>query len=200
MMNSEHAIGNIRTKKAVLRKEMLAKRRAMSKEECDERSRMICENFLKSSDYKNADSILLYKAYNNEVDTDMIFSRALSDGKIVAYPRSAIVGGEPDLCFYVINDLTQLKAGFMGIEEPDEKKCKVFEGKADICIAPGVAFDRKCHRIGYGKAFYDTFITKCKPSKIIGLAYEIQISDDIEPEESDRAVDAVMTESVRYGI
>ena len=191
--------GNIRTKKALIRKEKLSLRHALSADECAEKSKMICESFLKSGDYKNAETILLYKAYNNEVDTDLIFKRALSDGKTVAYPRSRMVDGEPDLTFYVIEDQDQLKAGFKGIPEPDAgASAKVFSGQADICIAPGVAFDRKCHRIGYGKAFYDRYIRLNEPRKVIGFAYDIQMADDFEPEENDRSANMVITDRAVY--
>ena len=198
-MSTDNNTGNIRTKKALLRKEILAKRRALSEEECAGRSKKICENFLASDEYKKAQTILLYKAYNNEVDTDPIFERAVSDGKIVAYPCSRIVDGEPDLTFYVVNDPKQFKEGFKGILEPDaDTAVKVFNDRADICITPGVAFDRKCHRIGYGKAFYDRYLRQSNPGKVIGFAYEIQMTDDFEPEGSDRAVNMVITDCAIY--
>ena len=192
-------IGNIRTKKAVIRKERLAKRRALSADERERYSRIICDTFCGSEEYKNAKTILLYKAYNNEVDTDIIFDRAVADGKTVAYPRSGISEGEPELKFYVTNDLSKLSEGFKGILEPDITGDTVlFEGRADICVTPAVAFDKKCHRIGYGKAFYDRYIRLSRPGKVIGLCYDIQITDDFEPEDSDMAVDMVITETAVY--
>ena len=185
--------------KAVIRKEMLEKRRALSKEECRMMSEMICRRFLETDEYRNADSILLYKAYNNEVDTDMIFEQAFADGKKVAYPLSKIADGEPVMTFYVIDDIAQLQSGYMGILEPDiSKQPEPFEGNADICITPGVAFDSKCHRIGYGKAFYDRYIRLNAPRTVIGLAYEIQMADDFRPEDTDRTVDMVITDKTVY--
>ena len=170
-MTEENNVGSIRTRKAIIRKEMLSKRRALSEKERNEYSAKICNAFLESDEYKKAGSILLYKAYNNEVDTDLIFARAISDGKKVAYPLSRINDGEPDLDFYLISDQDQLTEGFMDIPEPDTKKgLQKFTGTADICIAPGVGFDRKCHRIGYGKAFYDRYIRLNPPKTVIGLA------------------------------
>ncbi len=198
-MSEDSNLGSIRTRKAMIRKEILAKRHALSKEECASMSRKICETFLASDEYKNAGSILLYKAYNNEVDTDMIFHAAKADGKITAYPLSEMVEGEPDLSFYVIDDIETLKPGYMGIPEPDmDLKPEVFLGCADVCISPGVAYDSKCHRTGYGKAFYDRFLRLNCPKKVIGLAYDIQIAPEFETEESDRPVDIVITETTVY--
>ena len=192
-------LGNIRTKKAMIRKEILEKRHAMSKQECADLSKKICEAFLASEEYKNAGSILLYKSYNNEVDTDMIFEAAKADGKITAYPLSQMVEGEPDLSFYVIDDPATLKPGYMGILEPDmDLALEVFLGCADICITPGVAFDSKCHRMGYGKAFYDRFIRLNCPRKTVGLAYSMQIAPDFDTEASDKPVDIVITDTKVY--
>ena len=192
-------LGNIRTKKALIRKEILAKRRGLTQEECAYKSQKICDRFLSSDEYKNAATILLYKAYNNEVDTDPIFEKAHADGKTVAYPLSRILGGEPTLDFYIIEDNNMFKAGYKGISEPDTGLSPIcFTERADICVTPGVAFDRNCHRIGYGKAFYDRFIRMSNPGKVIGLAYDLQITDDIETEESDRALDMVITDTAVY--
>ncbi|MCR5672370.1 MAG: 5-formyltetrahydrofolate cyclo-ligase [Lachnospiraceae bacterium] len=189
----------IKEKKAAVRKEMIAKRRALSKEECEEKSKIICERFLGSDEYDRADVILLYKAYNNEVDTDLIFERAVADGKKVAYPLSKITDGEPEMVFYTVNDLKSLKRGYKGILEPDTNLSKECVGKnADICITPGVAFDQSCHRIGYGKAFYDRFIRLNEPKKTIGLAYDIQMIEKIEAGVRDIALDMVITERTVY--
>ncbi len=197
-MDTERNIGNIRTKKAIIRKEVLGKRRSLNVEECARLSEMICEKFIASDEYKNAGTILLYKAYNNEVDTDLIFRKAISDGKQVSYPRSSLVDGEPDLSFYVIDDQAQLLAGYKGIFEPDAGSAKPFGNRADICITPAVAFDVKCHRIGYGKAFYDRYLRQNHPKLVIGLAYDLQICDEFEPEDRDMSTDMVITESTVY--
>lgn len=190
---------NIRNGKALLRARMLKERRSLSEEERNRMSRTICERFLACPEYERSATILLYKAYNCEVDTDLIFERAISDGKMVAYPVSKIVDGVSLLTFYVVNSPDQFKEGYKGIPEPDtDKGCDQFKGAADVCIAPGVAFDRKCNRIGYGKAFYDTYIRQNRPGTVIGLAYDVQVSDGFEPEECDIPVDIVITETAVY--
>ncbi len=188
-----------REKKAALRSKMLAKRSALSADECKHLSEIICDRFLSSAEYRGAKTILLYKAYNNEVDTDLIFEKAIADGKTVAYPVSGIVDGEPEMTFYITEDLLKFAEGYKGIKEPDTKAgAKPFTGKADVCVAPGVVFDRHCHRIGYGKGFYDRYINKQSPCKVIALAYEIQMADDFDTEECDRLVDMVITDKSIY--
>ncbi len=195
-MNSE--LDNIREKKALLRKEILKKRSALTPKEQKDRSEKICRLLLDTKEYKKADTILLYKAYNSEVITDAVFDKAIADGKTVAYPRSGIVDGEPVLSFYITSQSDEFAEGYKGILEPEGKAENLFKGSADICIAPGVAFDRKCHRIGYGKAFYDRYIRINAPKTVIGLAYDLQIAEDFETEETDCAVDMVVSESAVY--
>ncbi len=187
------------TDKAALRKEKLALRRSLSDEERNTMSQIICDRFLELDVYKNAKTILLYKAYNNEVDTDPIFERAIADGKEIAYPVSKISNGEPVMDFYIVDDHSKLCSGYMGIPEPDTGAgLKLFEGSANICVSPGAVFDRKCNRIGYGKAFYDRYLRQNRPGLVIGLAYDIQMADDFEPGENDVAVDIVITDKETY--
>ena len=185
--------------KALIRREMLEARRSLTKSECLNMSKTICEKFIASDEYKNAESILLYKAYNNEVETDLIFKKAVADGKVVAYPVSAVVDGKYKLTFYMIDDQSQLTEGYKGIMEPDvSRHLQLFDRSADVCITPGVAFDKSCNRIGYGKGFYDTYLSMMRPKKVIGLAYEIQIADDCYPEGNDMALDIVITDKTVY--
>lgn len=183
--------------KSYARSRILKLRGEMSSEECASLSYTICRKFLDSPEYKNASSILMYKAYNNEVDTELIFDRALHDGKTVAYPRSSIIDGEPELSFYTVSDRQCFVSGYKGIMEPDDE-CEIFEGLADICITPGVAFDRNCHRVGYGKAFYDRYLRVHDIKTVIALAYDIQIVDMIEVSDKDISPDMVITETSVY--
>ncbi len=183
--------------KASARTLVLPLRRNMDREEAECRSRIICRKFIESDEYRNASSILLYKAYNNEVGTDMIFESALRDRKTVAYPRSRIEDGEPVMRFYIVSGTDRFVSGYKGIPEPCSA-CDEMTGRADICIAPGVAFDSMCHRVGYGKAFYDRFLRENAPGLVIGLAYDIQIVDSIEPDADDVTPDMVITDTQIY--
>ena len=184
-------------KKSYARKRMLKLRAALDSDICLTLSDRICQRFLKSDEYKNASSILMYKAYNNEVDTAMVFEAALASGKTVAFPRSEIVNGEPEMSFYIVRDKDSFVSGYKGISEPDES-CEKFTGRADICITPGVAFDKACHRVGYGKGFYDRFLGKSDVGAVIGFAYDIQVADMIETDATDISTDMVITETSVY--
>lgn len=183
--------------KSFARSHMLSLRSALGSDECSAKSERICRKFLDSDDYKNASSILMYKSYNNEVDTDTVLDVALSEGKTVAFPRSQIINGEPELGFYVVGNRESFVPGYKGIPEPDDN-CVRFTGKADICITPGVAFDMACHRVGYGKGFYDRFLRNNDVGTVIGFAYDCQIAESIEADDTDISPDMVITETSVY--
>ena len=183
--------------KSYARKSMLKLRASLDPDQCHFLSDRICKRFLESDEYKNASSILMYRAYNNEVDTDPVLDAALASGKMVAFPRSEIVNGEPEMCFYIVSDKDSFVSGYKGISEPDES-CEKFTGRADICITPGVAFDKACHRVGYGKGFYDRFLGKSDVGVVIGFAYDIQVADMIETDDTDISPSMVITETSVY--
>ena len=64
----------------------------------------------------------------------------------------------------------------------------------DLLIIPGIAFDLEGNRIGYGKGYYDRFLSSRKANYIIGLAFENQIIKKIPYTEYDIPVDLLFTE------
>lgn len=198
--NSYISIDEIRLNKNSIRRDKLSKRSALNDDEVNFKSHLICNSLLNLPEYKTANIILSYCSYNKEVDTKLIFEDALLSGKKIAYPKSDFINNKPHMTFYYIDSLDQLCDGYKGIKEPDiiHNNLDIFDGKADICIVPGVSFDKKCHRIGYGKAFYDSFLCNC-PAKInIGIGYDIQILDEFAVEENDISLDMIITESSLY--
>lgn len=179
-----------------LRKYYQKKRRELPAQASGIFSSLICENVTCLKEYNDSDTILLYKAYNNEVDTDKLFLKALSDGKKIAYPKSELVDGIPGMDFYYIDSLNQLSAGYKGIMEPDIYKynLKKYDGSKALCIVPGVVFDEDCNRIGYGKGFYDRFLNNNTNIISIGLAFSLQVIEKINTEANDVPVDILITE------
>lgn len=186
--------------KSVYRKAIIKDRNLLSVEVVNTNSRIICDRFLNSVDYKKASVILSYCSYNNEVDTKYIFEKAIYDGKRVAYPKSIIIDNVPTLEFYYIDSLHQLTIGYKGIMEPDtvHYELKRYTEGADICIVPCVGFDISCNRIGYGKGFYDRFLSGAAIGKSIIFAYEMQKCIDFNNDSTDYRADMIITEENIY--
>ena len=62
-----------------------------------------------------------------------------------------------------------------------------------LVIVPGVVFDKHNHRIGYGKGYYDDFLKEFSGKKI-GLAFELQVLEDIPRDDWDIRLDKVISE------
>lgn len=195
-----NAVNKIKTMKAKLRSEYLLKRDSLSKSEIDGKSTLIFSRLVNEKAYKDADLVFLYASYGTEVDTFMIFEKALLDGKRVAFPKCATKDNEPYLEFYEINNKNMLKEGYKGILEPDtdNPEVKLVTDKADLCVVPGVVFTRKGYRIGYGKGFYDRFIDENRADTHIGITFKQQLTHQFEAEKTDRCVDMVITEENVY--
>ena len=119
---------------------------------------------------------------------------ALREGKRVLLPK---VRGR-EIYLGEIKALEKdVEKGSFGILEPKEVSFKkVSPQEIDLVILPGIAFDLKGGRIGYGKGYYDRFLRKLpKRIPLIGLAYDFQVVKNIFGKKHDRRVSKVITET-----
>lgn len=176
--------------KASLRIEYKAKRRLI--EEKSKKDFKIAEFLLNSEIFGNAELVLCYASLKDEVETDYIIEQTLKIGKIVAVPKCTDNNGNME--FYRINSIDDTKIGLFGVREPDTNICKLVESfDKSILIVPGLAFDKKGYRLGYGKGYYDRFLEKYT-SNSIGLCYNALVVDKIPNDDYDRKVNFLITE------
>ena len=173
--------------KKQLRSEIRARKRAMTEEEIQEKSRLLTEKFLATDAYRNARTIYGYLPYNQEVRTVPLLEQALRDGKRVAVPK---VYGE-EMKFILMEDLSRVEKGYAGIPEPIADG-PVAEDETALVLMPGLAFDPRGHRIGYGGGFYDKFLASEPGHPTVALCYDFQMYPHLETEEFDKSVDAVI--------
>ena len=173
--------------KQELRRAIRERKRAMTEEEIVERSNALAEKFYNSPAYQAASTIYGYLPYNQEVRTVPMLQRALDEGKRVAVPK---VYGE-EMRFIYLEDLTQVSKGYAGIPEPIAD-APVAEDQQALVLMPGLAFDPRGHRIGYGGGFYDRFLAKEPHHPTLALCYEFQMQAHLDTEEFDIPVDTVL--------
>ena len=173
--------------KQELRASIREKKRAMTPEEIEERSRQLGEKFAQSRVYREANAIYGYLPYNQEVRTVPMLERALREGKRVAVPK---VYGE-EMRFIWLTDLTKVAKGYSGIPEPIEDG-PVADDPHALVLMPGLAFDPQGHRIGYGGGFYDKFLAREPEHPTLALCYDFQMLPELETEEFDIPVDTVL--------
>lgn len=137
------------------------------KKSCDER---IFSRLIQLSVYKNCKTVLAYVSTAIEVDTIMLIKQALADGKTVAVPRC--VEGTRDMVFYVIKSLDDLEEGSFSVLEPVPEKCRELTDFSDaLCIVPALVYDQSGFRLGYGKGYYDRFLSAHKGMYLVGIGY-----------------------------
>ena len=181
--------------KQELRRKISKARDQLSKNERALKSRSIKMNILSQTEYINSQVIFCYFSFKSEVETFEIIKEGLNDNKKVCVP----IIDRLSLKMFA-SELTDidntLQQGYYGILEPKEKhikECPIEE--IDLVFLPGLAFDCKGYRLGYGKGFYDKFLQN-KPSKLflIGLAYELQVVKFLPAGSEDIPVNKIITE------
>lgn len=179
--------------KQEFRKEVSKRRKELLPEDAGRMSSVITDHVLGLKEYQDSSLILVYIDYKNEVRTRPIIEAAWKDGKQVAAPK--VNGREMD--FFLLNSMDDLESGYMGIMEPREGLVKT-DASEGMMVMPGVAFDRKRHRVGYGGGFYDRFLEAHPQIKRVAVAYEFQLFDEVPHEEFDICPEILVTEAGIY--
>ena len=174
-----------------LRSEFLNKRKSIKNVDSHPKSKKIIDNLLLQKFFINSQKIALYSAVNNEISTERIFYKSKELNKNVYYPKVT----RNDLVFYNIKDLNELKAKYRNIPEPNIVDYNLVEDRPDLIIVPGPCFDENGNRLGYGKGFYDRYLSDFPRQNIVGLAYDFQILDNVPSTRSDVKVGYIITES-----
>ncbi len=153
------------------------------------KSEAIRDHFTGLEAYRRARRLALYASFKNEVLTDPIFDHALSCGKEVFFPK--VIKGI-GLSFFRVREKGELVPGTYSLLEP----CGEEEGEVssmDLVVVPGIAFDRRGYRIGYGRGYYDMTLGTFN-GPIVGLAYEMQVLDEVPHLPHDIRVERIVTE------
>lgn len=153
---------------------------------------LIFNNLLKSDILKKTEKILTYVSFRSEADTRQIINFVLDQKITLAVPKC---GAEGKMDFFIINSLNELIPSDYGIPEPaDNRENLLTEFKNTICIVPGLAFDIKGKRMGYGGGYYDRFLSLHPEIITVGLCYNSLLSDLVPSEPHDISVDYIITE------
>ena len=173
--------------KEFLRKKLLEERKSINNKE--EKDTSILNALINQDFYKNAKTVMVYISYNSEVDTHALIKKMLLDGKTLAAPKCITKSEMEARTFFGLSDLSR---GAYGILEPSGEILKDF----DLIIVPGVGFNERLNRIGYGAGYYDRFLKEHR-AVLVGLFYDAQ-KCDFKEEKTDHPLDYIITESKIY--
>jgi 5-formyltetrahydrofolate cyclo-ligase len=180
--------------KKEIRREMIALRDACPAEYRAQASEKIAEKLLRADWYEACTEILVYAAIRSEVDLTAFLEQAWADGKKLYFPK---VEGE-EMEFYRADSFAELSPGTFGVREPvsGERLARMLPFLTPMLV-PGVAFSRDFHRIGYGKGYYDKYLTANQKNKrlmAIGIAYALQLVDELETDAFDYPMQEIITD------
>lgn len=188
--------------KKELRKEAIARRNGLSSQERKEKSAQIAERVVSLDEFEACNTILLYQSIRSEVETGGIYLEAKHLKKEIYVPR---VEGDV-MEFYRMDEMTEWEVSLFGIKEPKPESTIAYKPKAEdkvFVVMPGVAFDKRGNRIGYGGGYYDKYLSNlmedislqslCK----VAVLFQCQLVEEgrIPKEVHDVSADYIVTET-----
>lgn len=183
-----------RESKASILKEVAQKLDGFTEEQKAEKIAQIEHNLLNFANYMEAHIALLYTERSTEIPTGEIIRKSLEIKKGIALPAFSESRHKTSLMkISSYDDLIRRDYDFL---EPDPSVCKAVSlEQIDIAVIPGLAFDEKGGRLGFGEGFYNRLITKLpETTRKISIAFEEQIVEQIQMESRKYNVDIIITD------
>lgn len=185
-----------------LKRQMRAEASGRRAEQPDAKSlsRAIFERLVTLPEYARAQTLMFYVDVRSEVRTRWFLPTVWAEGKRVVVPYCE--GGEIEL--FRLDHLDELAPGMMDVPEPKHelRECserKIVPSELDLIIIPGLAFDRRGGRLGYGKGYYDRLLHQIRNDATkVAVCFECQLVSEVPLLPHDVRMDMVVTENAIY--
>jgi 5-formyltetrahydrofolate cyclo-ligase len=179
--------------KKTLRNQMKSVRQSIPADEKEDFDKSIFNKVISSTIYKEAKILFIYVSFGSEVDTHRIIEQTIKDNKSVYVPK--VINRIEGMAAVKISSLSELKASSLGILEPEDIHETAKPWEFDLILIPGLAFDSRGGRLGYGAGYYDSFLKEIRPeTQKVGLAYSCQVIEEVPMEKQDVFIDHIITE------
>ncbi len=147
-------------------------------------------------DFNRSKAVLCYYPLSDEIKLISTYEKLLADDFPLFFPKTYPDGS---MEFYRITDLSsQLKEGAFHVMEPtnfsEKYNYEDIPFNQTFMITPGLIFDESCHRMGFGKGFYDRFLSEKSGIIKCAAAYDLQVLPEIPVNSWDVPMDIVITE------
>lgn len=179
----EHAKRELRSRMRSVRALLPASARA-------ERSRAATQRVIELTEFVGAQTIVAFSAIQKETDPAELLAAARASGKRVGLPRVV----EELLALHEFRDVSELQEGAFGVLEPSASAPVIAPADVDLVIVPGLAFDVRGHRLGYGRAFYDRLLPSMTKAFRLGFAYDFQLVMELPNDAHDIPMHAIATD------
>ncbi|MHC0439316.1 5-formyltetrahydrofolate cyclo-ligase [Flavobacterium sp. 3-210] len=167
-------------------------RTVLSEEEIEEKSLAVANNLIPLPIWdKTYFHVFLPIVEHKEVDTEFVLHLLSGKDKEIVISKSDFE--TRTMTHFLLTDNTKIKKNEYNIPEP-VNGLQVQSSNIDVVFVPLLAFDIHGNRIGYGKGFYDKFLSECRPETIkIGLSFFEAVNQIDDVFESDVKLDYCVT-------
>ena len=184
------APANLRERKKALRARVRAERDAFPAAERARRSEDIARRLFDLPGLLGARTVMVFSSFGSEVETGPIIERLAAEGVLVALPR--VEGHRIVAVAYSPGD--PLSRASFGAMEPTGSRV-IGPKEIDVVVTPGLAFDRRGYRVGYGGGFYDGFLRRTRRDALrVGICFAPQVVDEVPSGGTDRPVRVIVTD------
>ena len=186
--------------KRELRMRVLAARAALPQPWRERASRVITETLAALPEFTKATTVLAYASFGSEFDTKQLLHAVVAGGRRLVLPR--VQRAPTRLSLHVVTSLEHdLVESAWGIREPDPQRClELTMDDVDCVLIPGVAFDARGGRLGYGGGFYDRLLAGGGNPGLIAATYSVQCVQAVPMAVHDRRVPIIVTEAATIRI
>jgi 5-formyltetrahydrofolate cyclo-ligase len=183
-------VDEVRASKEALRRRMREARLALDAAHVRAASDVVCRLVEALPAVHRAGTVALFAAIQSEIDLSALAERLLARGARLCFPRVT----RPRLTFHSVSALDQLRPDVWQIPTPTADAPLVASEELDVVVVPALAFDRRGHRLGYGRGYYDGELAAAPRAVRVGVAYEMQVLDELPVHSADQPVDVIVTE------
>ena len=178
--------------KAELRRHLLVQRARLTPADIEQKSAVIAAYACALLAFCVRPTVMVYMALPQEVQTTRIIVQARVWQKRIAVP---VVQGDSLAAVELPDDPAQLRRGRFGILEPLEAQAVIPPEEIGYVMVPGVAFDYRGGRLGFGKGYYDRFLSRLPATTYrCGLAFGIQVVPCVPQTAHDVCMHGIVTE------
>lgn len=170
-----------------LREKFIQLRNNLPKDVVEKKSLLILEKLIRFEKFVQAKDVMIYYPFRNEVNVLSLISYYQSKNyyfPVINFNTKKLIVRRYNGKFY---------ENKFGILEPVYENNDVEYTVLDFIIVPGVVFDTRCYRIGYGGGFYDKLLKNVRCTSC-GVCFEEQIVDVLPTTNDDVPVDYVFSD------
>ncbi len=177
--------------KKELRRRIRAIRGALPAEARAQRSKRVAERVLALPEVSSASCVVGFVSIRSEVDPSAILDALEATGARIGLPRVDTGRGA-----VVLHERTlPLQLSPFGVPEPPPNAPEIAPNEVDLVLVPGLAFDPRGYRVGYGKGYYDRLLSTMPQARSIAVGFDFQLVPEVPNLPHDVPVEIVATDA-----